>query len=113
MIGEYRPYIPQNVGEVQDKLGAMMLSSPHFTDDEFPEMNIDTTFFALLEGFKNIRCTLGEERYDKLLDMASAMRLHFEADEVPEGNTIAYDMQELIKEAWRARRKGRAANDQV
>ena len=88
-----------------------MLSSPHFTHDLFRGMNIETTFIELFEGLSNVHSTLGNERYKDLLKMATAMRSHFEQYEILEGNTIAYEMQELIKEAWRARRKGHAAND--
>ena len=88
-----------------------MLSSPDFTHDMFPGRNIDTTFFALLEDLKNIRSKVGDGCYDRLVEMAATMRAHFEADEVREGNFIADDMSELIKEAWRAKRRASAAND--
>ena len=88
-----------------------MLSSPNFTHDMFPGRNIDTTFFALLEGLKNIRSKVGGECYEKLVEMTAAMRGHFEEDEVREGNIIADDISELIKEACRAKRRSRAAND--
>ena len=83
----YTPYIPKTTGEVNDLLGWMMLYSPTFTDKlgYFPEQNIDTEFFALKEGLKNVRKKLGEDAYLRAVEMADQMRAHFEAD--PEDKT--------------------------
>jgi len=82
MTAQYRPYIPQTVGEVLDKLGFMMLASPTFVDrrGQFPGRNIDTVFFALNEGLKVIRAEIGDEKYDRLRRLSDQMRAHFEAD---------------------------------
>jgi len=113
MVRPYKLTIPETVGEMQDRLSTMMLTSPHFTHDMFPGKNIDTTFVELFGGLENIRSTLGDERYEKLVAMAVEMRGRFEADEVREGNIIADDMQEMIKEAWKSRRKKGVANDET
>ena len=83
----YKPYIPQTTGEIYDLLGAMMLESPTFVDKlgYFPDQNIETTFFSLKEGLKNVRKKLGEDAYLRAVAMADQMRAHFEAD--PEDKT--------------------------
>jgi hypothetical protein len=84
---QYKPYIPQNVGDIMDVLGSMMLSSPTFTDETgyLPGRNIDTVFLQLNEGLQTIREQLGEGLYLKLREMSDRMRAHFEAD--PENKT--------------------------
>jgi hypothetical protein len=96
MARPYKLTIPETVGAMQDRLAAMQLTSPDFTHDMFPGMNIDTTFTELFAGLENIREAMGEDRYEVLMGMATEMRKRFEADEVREGNIIAYEMQELI-----------------
>ena len=87
MFGRYRPYIPLTTGEIYDLLGSMMLSSPTFVDKsgDYPERNIDTEFFVLKEGLKNVRKKLGEDAYLRAVELADQMRAHFEAD--PEDKT--------------------------
>jgi len=78
----YKPYIPQDVGEILDQVRSMMLGSPDFKDDTgyFPERNIDTAFFSLNEGLQVIRGKLGEEHYMTLRGMSDQMRALFESD---------------------------------
>lgn len=111
MVRPYKLTIPETVGDMQDMLSTMQLTSPDFTHDMFPGKNIDTEFTELFAGLQNIRGKVGDERYEALVAMATEMRARFEASEVREGNIIAYDMQEMIKEAGRAKRKAKVAND--
>ena len=108
----YTPYIPQTIGEIWDQLGGMMLDSPTFVDKTgyLPGRNIETEFFRLKEGFRVVRRKLGEERYEKLIEMADRMRAHFEAD--PEdktddslaGRQLICDMEDVLKEVRRRRK---------
>lgn len=113
MVRPYKLTIPETVGAVQDLLGTMQLTSPDFNYYNIPGKGVDTTFTELFGGLENIRSTLGDARYEKLVAMATEMRGRFEANEVREGNIIAYDMQEMIKEAWKSRRKKGVANDET
>src|SRR5579871_4483036 len=83
----YRPYIPQTLGELMDHVMSMMLGAPTFIDKTgyFPQMNLDTEFFALNEGLLAVRKKLGEERYATLKVLSDKMRALFEAD--PEDKT--------------------------
>lgn len=83
----YKPHIPQNISEIWDLLGSMMISSPLFIDTSgfFAEKNIETEFFKLKESLGTVCEKLGEGRYVKLIDMADRMRAPFEAD--PEDKT--------------------------
>jgi len=101
----YRPYIPQTLGDLLDLPSSMLLSLPSFVDKTgyFPERNLETTFAELNEGLLVLRLRLGEERYGKLLEMASRARAYFEAD--PEektgdslkGRELILDMEDLVK----------------
>ena|ERR1700684_822708 len=102
-------YIPQGVSEVIDQLSMMMLKSPTFVDRTgyFPWQNVDTVFHQLNEGLRLVRGKLGEERYNKLVDMSDRMRAHFEADpenktdDTLKGREIVDEMQKLLKEKSR------------
>jgi hypothetical protein len=102
---QYRPYIPQNIGELMDKLGSMMLGAPTFKDKTgyFPHRNIDTTFFALNEGLLAVRKKLGEERYVALRSLSDKMRALFEADpedktgDTQAGREIIHEMEDILK----------------
>ena len=101
----YRPHIPQTLGELWDLIGSMMLGAPTFKDDTgyFPELNIETEFFALNEGLLALRKTLGEERYMTLRGMSDQMRALFESDpDNMNGNTKAgrkliRDMEDILR----------------
>ena len=95
----YIPYIPQDIGGLMDKLGSMRLGAPNFEDTTgyFPELNIETEFFALNEGLQTVRKKLGEERYAALRPMSDQMRALFESDpDNTNGNTKAG--RKLIRE---------------
>ena len=108
----YIPYIPQDIGGLMDKLGAMMLTSPTFKDKTgyFPEINIETEFFALNEGLLAVRKKLGEERYAALRALSDKMRVLFEADpedktgDARAGRQLIREMRDILKSA--AKRRG-------
>jgi hypothetical protein len=106
---QFKPYIPQDVGEIMDMLAMMMLSSPRFIDEigYFPGRNIDTIFLQLNEGLRMMRGKLGDELYLKLREMSDRMRAHFEADaenrtdETLKGRAIIMEMRNLLKQSAR------------
>jgi len=114
---KYKPYLPKTIDELLDQVGSMMLSSPAFKDTAgyFPEMNIDTEFFALNEGLRNLHDELGEEHYGTLMGMSDRMRSHFEADpenktdDTIRGREIVLEMQDLLTEIWKLQLEGRAS----
>ena len=107
----YRPYIPQNIGELMDKLGSMTLGAPTFRDRAgyFPQKNIDTEFSALNEGLLAVRKKLGGERYATLKALSDKMRALFEADpedktgDAQAGREIIYEMEDILKSAAKQR----------
>ena len=115
----YKPYIPQTIGEIIDKLGWMMLYSPKFQEenDPFPGRDIDTTFFSLREGLKNVRKKVGEERYAMLIAMSDRMRAHFEADpesktgDAQEGRDLIAKMEAMLDDLWRLESEYTGQND--
>ena len=108
----YIPYIPQTIGELMDKLGSMMLGAPSFKDRTgyFPQMNLDTEFFALNEGLVALRRKLGEERYVALRRLSDQMRALFESDPdntnggTKAGRKLIREMEDILKSA--AKRRG-------
>ena len=104
MPRKFRPYIPQTLGDLLDKLASMRLGSPTFLDKTgyFPEENLETNFGALNEGLRVLRPQLGEDRYRKLMEMSDQMRAYFEADpegtgDAEKGREVIRDMEELVK----------------
>ncbi len=112
MFGPYTLLIPQNISELRDKLGGMMLLSPTFQDitGYFPGRNIENTFYELNEALRLLRGRLGEELYLKLREMSDQMRAHFEADPdkknggTLKGREIIMEMEDLLKQHARTRR---------
>ncbi len=108
---QYRPYIPQNIGELLDKLASMMLGAPTFKDKTgyFPQRNIDTTFLALNEGLQVVRKNLGEEQYTALRALSDKMRALFEADledktgDTQAGREIIHEMEDILKNTVKRR----------
>jgi tRNA 2-selenouridine synthase SelU len=100
----YKPYVPQDVGELLDQLAYMMLSSPTFKDKTgyLPHTSIDTAFFSLNEGLLAVREKLGEQRYVALRAMSDKMRALFEADPEDEtgdthaGCMLIQEMEDLL-----------------
>lgn len=73
-------YVPRTIGELRDRLGAMMLTAPTFKclTGEFPDRDIETEFQALNGALENVRRQLGEDRYREMLALSDRMRTHFE-----------------------------------
>lgn len=101
MSREFKPYVPETVGDLMDHLGFMMLSSPTFVDKSgyFPGQNVETTFFALNEGLKRLRRRLGEHRYEAMVSLSERMRANFEAD--PEDKTDDAIKGRMLIMKWR------------
>jgi len=108
----YEPYIPQTIGELDDLLGSMMLGAPKFVGTGFfaGRRNIDTEFISLTQGLAVIRPKLGEERYQRMIEMAEWMRVLFEADpDTKTGDTLAgCALISAIEDELRAARKPKA-----
>jgi len=106
MQDQYKPYIAQTVGELWDKIGSFMLSSPKFEDRSgwFPGMSIETEFYGLNESIVNLRNELGEDRHLKLLALSKQMRAYFDADpedengEAIKGRELILEMESLLQQ---------------
>jgi hypothetical protein len=107
VIMPYKPYVPQNFGELLDQLAYIMLASPTFKDETgyFPQRNVDTAFFSLNEGLLVVRKKLGEERYLALRAISDKMRALFEADpndktgETRSGHMLIHQMEDILTSA--------------
>jgi hypothetical protein len=102
----YKPYIPQNVDELWDLVGSMVLGAPKFIDTSgfFPGKGIETEYFKLMEGLRLARPELGEERYAKLAEMAERTKAYFvaaadeDADDVWTGRNLLLEMGDIVAE---------------
>ena len=105
----YTPSIPQNIGELMDKLGSMTLGAPTFKDRTgyFAQKNIDTEFCALNEGLQAIRKTLGEEQFATLRAISGQMRALFESDPdntnggTKAGQKLILEMEDILEKKER------------
>jgi hypothetical protein len=101
---QYKPYVPQDVGELLDYVAYMMLSSPTFKDRTgyFPRENIDTAFFGLNEGLLVVCKKLGEDSYAALKAISDKMRALFEADpddktgDTRAGQMLIHQMEDIL-----------------
>ncbi|HEY0315394.1 MAG TPA: hypothetical protein VGC28_03915 [Sphingomonas sp.] len=101
----YKPYVSQTIGELNDKLGWMMLNAPTFKDKTgyFPDRDIENTFQGFNQSLDTLRGKLGEERYTKMREMSDQMRALFESD--PEstnggsnaGRMIIHEMELMLR----------------
>ncbi len=105
------PYIPASLSEIYDLLASLVGGAPTFVDESgmFPERNIDSRFYQLLEGFGKVRAKLGEARYAALVDLAARAKALFADDpaddngKTGEGIALLYAIEDIIQSA-RARR---------
>lgn len=99
----YKPYVPEDIGELLDHLAHMLFAAPKFNTRLLPRENIDTTFFSLNEGLLAVRKKLGEERYMALRAMSDKLRALFEADpedkngDTQAGREIIHEMDDILK----------------
>ncbi len=114
-FGKYEPYIPLTTGEIYDLLAAFIGDSPTFKDKTgwFPDMNIETEFHALYEGWKNVRKKLGEEDYARALAITARMKEMFLDDpedvtgESHAGRKLVWQLEDIIRESNTRARKAK------
>jgi hypothetical protein len=96
-------YVPQSVSELNDFLGFMIVRSPLFEDVAFPGQSIATVFAELSESLQLLRPKIGEERFQRLSELAQRVRTHFEADpddnngETSAGRKLIYEMKAVLR----------------
>lgn len=95
----YKPYIPQDLSELCDLIGSMVLGSPRFVDTSgfFPDENLETVYLALEEGLKDLRPELGEERHTRLVELARQTRTCFEDAEDEDGDEVWAGRNQLLQ----------------
>lgn len=102
-------HVPQNVPDLLDLLASMLLSAPKFKDKTgyLPFLNLDFVFRELHAGLSHNRQTLGEQRYDQLIQMSDRMRALFEADpddktgETLQGCKVIHEMEDILRQVPR------------
>jgi hypothetical protein len=89
-------YIPSTLGEINDRLGGMVLCMP---DMELPHTGLDMAgAYAQLEhSFGLVRKQLGDDRHQQLIAMARQSHQHFIDGQNKEGRFMLIDMQKLLR----------------
>jgi hypothetical protein len=96
-------YIPKSVSELNDFLGFMIVRSPLFEDIAFPEQSIATVFAELSESLQLLRPKIGEDRFQRLSELAQRVKFHFEADpnndngETRASRKLLYEMKAVLR----------------
>lgn len=117
---DYTPYIPETLSEVMDHVVPMMGDAPKFKDETgyFPRQNIDTEFYALIEGFGKVRDKIGDDRYAKAIDIAARMKAIFlEAEnendpKTMQGIYLIHELMDLIDEVRAQRVASKLKDDE-
>lgn len=113
-------YVPQSLSEIYDYLAGTLGGAPKFVDDTgfFPDRNIDTEFAVLVAAFDKARGKLGEERYAKLIDLATKTKALFLADpnddngKALEGCKLIWEIEDIIQDARKHRVKAKLKDDE-
>jgi hypothetical protein len=100
------------MGEVRDYVGSMVLGAPRFIDKTgfYPDQDVNSEFFALIEGFKTIQKRLGEDNYQKVVALAQRAKALFEADpdnktgDTKKGRECLFEIEDILKAASRRKR---------
>jgi hypothetical protein len=100
------------MGEVRDYVGSMVLGAPRFIDKTgfYPDQDVNSEFFALIEGFKTIQRRLGEDNYQKAVALAQRAKALFEADpddktgDTAKGLECLFEIEDILKAAPRRKR---------
>lgn len=119
-MNSYKPYVPETLSELMDQVVPMMGDAPNFKDDTgyFPGKNIDSEFYALIEGFGKVRDKIGEDRYAKALDIAARMKAIFlEAEDEDDPKTmqgiyLIHELMDLIDEVRAQRVASKRKDDE-
>jgi hypothetical protein len=101
--------VPQDLRELLEFAVSVLSSAQMFADKTgyFPHQNLDYVFRQLFAGLSLNKPALGEQRYEKLIDMSDRMRALFEAE--PEDKTgetllgckIIHQMEDMLRDAAR------------
>ena len=89
--------IPSSLGELSDYLSYMYLTSPTFQSSMNRDGNIDIAFYKLEHGLIKTRKKLGEEKYQKLVEMMQQSRALFDEGKDRDGCFMLQDLAELLR----------------
>lgn len=104
MTHEYKPHVARNLDELVGILYCMLGDAPKFvaSSDLLEGMNIDAEFGALNESLELLKPELGEELFQRFVQMTGEIRACFEADpddsngEAMRGRHLIFEMEETL-----------------
>jgi len=89
-------YVPSTIAQIAEHVGAMVLCMP---DMQLPNTDVgfEGAYEQLENGFALVRDRLGDEKYDKLMDMLRDSKTYFLGGNSKCGRNILRDMKRLLK----------------
>lgn len=113
-------YIPSSLSAIHDFLATLLGGAPTFIDKTgfYPDQNIDTRFHQLVEAFGKVRSKLGEERYERLMELSAQTKALFLADpnddngKTLEGCKLIWEIEDIIQDARKRRVKAKLKDDE-
>ena len=94
MAHPYKLTIPQDVGELDDHLGWMVLSCPDFPS-RYPGQSVDTAFDELQLGLE--KAVRSAAKREALLDMAAQVRAHCDNERQRQAIQVLEQMSEFLR----------------
>ncbi len=88
-------YVPSTIGQIRDRLGAMVLCMP---DMKLPnsDLGMDGAYAQLEHSLGLVQDKLGEEHYRRLVDMARVSKEALVDGELKKGLFLLQDMIKLL-----------------
>lgn len=125
MTGYYRspyaspePYVPASLSEIYDLLASMILGAPRYDRDWAGEQGLEYEFKKLALAFERVRNRLGDERYEKVMDLAQHAKALIAEDQedtngkANEGRVLLFDIEDIIQEVRSSRAKAKLKDDE-
>lgn len=104
--------IPSTIGELHDYLYMLRIMRAAMTHDVFPKLNDGVAFEVFREGLRRLKERLGNEAYNKLLNLLDSVEQKFRQDpdessgEAHEGFLLITEIEEYLMD-WKAARRSK------
>ena len=105
-----RVFIPATIEELHDYLYKLRRMRAKMVDDNFPKLNNGVAFEIFREGLQKLEPRLGDEAYNKLLQLVNQVERQFRLDpdettgEARKGFLLITEMEEYLMD-WKAARR--------
>jgi hypothetical protein len=111
------PYVPASLSEIYDFLASMIFGAPRYDRHWAGEQGLEYEFKKLALAFERVRNRLGDERYEKVMDLAHRAKALIAEDQdetngkTNEGRELLFEIEDVIQEVRRKRAKAKIKDD--